>query len=191
MFLGLVYELLFNISLGYSVNDLVCDHDKKFVNNPIFFWCYIFYISKYHELLDTVFIVVKKRKLTFLHLYHHVLTLSLSWLGMSHSVTHQWIAAVLNTCIHIFMYSYYMLSTFGINPWWKRYLTTGQMIQFWMNIFGIIYWFYLNYNEGCSGSLFAEVSCLFGQITFFILFQNFYNQTYKSKTLDTSSKHKE
>lgn len=31
----------------------------------------------------------------------------------------------------------------GAKVWWKRYLTVGQMIQFWVNMIGICYWFVL------------------------------------------------
>lgn len=43
--------------------------------------CYIYFIAKITELLDTVFFVVRKkdRQITFLHLYHHTVMPLISW----------------------------------------------------------------------------------------------------------------
>jgi hypothetical protein len=41
----------------------------------------------------------------------------------------------LNSLVHVLMYSYYFLAALGPHMqkylWWKRYLTTFQMIQVW------------------------------------------------------------
>lgn len=43
-------------------------------NGRLEFLFYINYMFKVYELLDTVLLVLKKRPLTFLHVYHHCLT---------------------------------------------------------------------------------------------------------------------
>merc|ERR1712151_590951 len=39
------------------------------------FWVWAFYVSKYWELLDTVLLVIRKRPLSFLHVYHHAIVI--------------------------------------------------------------------------------------------------------------------
>ena len=40
---------------------------------------YINYLLKYYELIDTIFLCLKHRKISFLHGYHHPATLVLTW----------------------------------------------------------------------------------------------------------------
>jgi hypothetical protein len=39
---------------------LVCEQDRNPMKGPLFFWCYVFYLSKFHELLDSYLLVLKK-----------------------------------------------------------------------------------------------------------------------------------
>merc|ERR1711936_480758 len=48
--------------------------------NPVTaLWTWLFVLSKLPELGDTVFIVLRKQKLIFLHWYHHVTVLVYCW----------------------------------------------------------------------------------------------------------------
>lgn len=43
------------------------------------FWATMFVLSKVPELGDTIFIVLRKQPLIFLHWYHHATVLVYSW----------------------------------------------------------------------------------------------------------------
>lgn len=45
-------------------------------------WGNWFYVSKYYELLDTVFLVIRKRDLSFLHVFHHIAVVFTCWLAV-------------------------------------------------------------------------------------------------------------
>jgi hypothetical protein len=44
-------------------------------------WLFFFNVSKLFEFVDTVFIVLRKRPLMFLHYYHHIVTLGFCWVS--------------------------------------------------------------------------------------------------------------
>lgn len=42
----------------------------------------------------------------------------------------QWGGLLTNTAVHVLMYYYYFLTTQGVSPWWKKHITTFQIVQF-------------------------------------------------------------
>lgn len=97
--------------------------------------CYIYFICKLTELLDTVFFVLRKkdRQITFLHLYHHSCMPLIAW-GVTkyYPGGHGTFIGVINSFVHIIMYAYYFLSACGPEIqkylWWKKYITNLQMV---------------------------------------------------------------
>ena len=74
------------------------------------------------ELLDTVFMVVRRRfrQVSPLHVYHHSSMLLLSECGYT---KYSWpafaMALMLNSLVHVVLYLYYGLTGIGIRPDWK------------------------------------------------------------------------
>ncbi|XP_072779778.1 very long chain fatty acid elongase 4-like isoform X5 [Taeniopygia guttata] len=99
--------------------------------------CWWFFFSKVIELLDTVFLILRKKQeqVTFLHVYHHGSMLFNWWSGVKYVPGGQaFFVGMLNSFVHIFMYGYYALASLGPRMrrhlWWKRYLTILQLCQF-------------------------------------------------------------
>jgi len=87
----------------------MCDLTSEMANPWVFYFC----LSKIPELLDTVFIVLRKRPLIFLHYYHHVATLMYCWDAWGTQVQNGGWFAGMNLIVHSVMYSYYAACAFG------------------------------------------------------------------------------
>jgi hypothetical protein len=88
---------------------------------------------------------------------------------------------MLNTFVHIIMYTYYLLAAMGPKYqkylWWKKHLTTMQMIQFITVFFHTAQLFFIECN---FPKILAYIMC-FNSIMFLSLFSNFYIQVQCSK----------
>lgn len=92
--------------------------------------------------------------------------------------------ALLNSLIHVMMYSYYTLSLLKISCPWKRYLTQGQLIQFSTVLVYSAFTCYIHYKQ--KDGEFIHYACVgvqtFEMTSLFFLFMHFYSKTYKKKT---------
>jgi GNS1/SUR4 family. len=88
--IGISHSLISLLRSGYSMYDLYCGGDTL-LNNPhaiaLYNWCYLFYASKYYEFFDTLFLVLKKKPLSFLHVYHHASVVLICWLALHDEIT--------------------------------------------------------------------------------------------------------
>jgi len=154
-------------------------------------FCYIInYYFKYLELLDTVFLALKKKPLAFLHVFHHSATALLCYTQLNGKTSVQWIPISINLLVHVIMYYYYYATAGGARIWWKKYLTTLQISQFVIDLFAVYfgtysyyvanYWPHLPHMGSCAGT---ETAAVFGCAllsSYLLLFINFYIQTYKA-----------
>ncbi|KAB0802747.1 hypothetical protein PPYR_04933 [Photinus pyralis] len=154
--------------------------DELQITNAV--WWY--YVSKLLEFCDTFFFILRKKdqQLTFLHVYHHATMFSFWWIGIKWVPSGStFLPAMVNSAIHVLMYSYYGLSALGPHIaqylWWKKYLTILQMIQFTcaliLGINGI--------RTGCEFPLWMHYTLILYMISFIILFGNFYVKAYMEK----------
>ncbi|KAI8813367.1 GNS1/SUR4 family-domain-containing protein [Cladochytrium replicatum] len=92
-------------------------------------WSWLFYLSKYYEIMDTVILLVKGKRASLLQSYHHAGAIISMCLGRETAI---WIFVVFNSFIHTLMYFYYALMTIHIRPptLLKQSLTPLQISQF-------------------------------------------------------------
>lgn len=106
--------------------------DGRLWNAGLAYYGWLFYLSKFYEVLDTVIILAKGKKSSTLQTYHHAGAMMCMWAGIRYMASPIWIFALFNSLIHAMMYTYYTLTAISVPVpvRIKRSLTTLQIVQF-------------------------------------------------------------
>jgi len=145
------------------------------------FWVFAFMMSKFVELGDTLFLVVRKRNIMFLHWYHHVTVLLFTWYAVVSESSAGRYFITMNFFVHSLMYTYFALQTLNIKPplFVSMAITTLQILQMVGGIYLIFYTrMKLMANEPCHQT-FNVVNCglvMYG--SYFLLFVHFFVEAY-------------
>ncbi|KAF2231005.1 hypothetical protein EV356DRAFT_431106, partial [Viridothelium virens] len=103
-------------------------------NEGLAFWGWLFYLSKFYEVIDSFILVLKGKRSSTLQVYHHAGAMAAMWAGIRYMSPPIWMFVCVNSFIHTWMvsYGYYAVSALGyrVPIWFKRTLTTCQIMQF-------------------------------------------------------------
>ncbi|XP_047487575.1 elongation of very long chain fatty acids protein 6-like isoform X4 [Penaeus chinensis] len=178
-------ELLYVLN-NHGFHYSVCIPGPSFLDNRVGgFWNWMFTLSKVPELGDTVFIVLRKQPLIFLHWYHHVTVLLYAWYSYSDYIaTARWFVCM-NYLVHSVMYSYYALKAlkFRVPRWISMGITTAQLAQMVMGA-AVNIWAYQVKQAGneCHVSYDNIKISLLMYISYFVLFAHFFCRAYVVKS---------
>lgn len=176
-------DLIYSLS-HHGIHHSICDQSFVVANEVTRPWVFFFVISKVFELLDTVFVVLRKHPLIFLHWYHHISVLFYCWLSYRDSVsTSRWFV-VMNLFVHSLMYTYYAVRclNFKLPKQVSILITTLQILQmfiaFLVNIY--VFWQIQQGNE-CTTPISNVIISSIIYLSYFILFARFFRKAYLSK----------
>jgi len=167
MLIGVALESWRRIGSENDVLWLFCEeNDSSPATGALYYWSYIYYLSKYYELLDTAIQLARGKPPPnfLLHVYHHAAVLFMAWAWCDTKQSLQFIGLAFNTYVHVVMYSYFLQRTVtGKVPRWKSYVTLLQIIQFVVSMLCALSTLFLVYirKKECAG-----MSALWGNILF-------------------------
>eukprot|EP01126_Amoeba_proteus_P017365 TRINITY_DN1833_c0_g1_i1.p1 TRINITY_DN1833_c0_g1~~TRINITY_DN1833_c0_g1_i1.p1 ORF type:complete len:243 (+),score=28.91 TRINITY_DN1833_c0_g1_i1:338-1066(+) len=125
----LLYNTLTTKGWQYSI----CEPSTNwYLEPPYGFWVALFIYSKFPELVDTVFLVLRKKPVIFLHWFHHVTVLLYCWHAYHHQVAAGLWFATMNYSVHSIMYLYYFLMNAGFYKLMRPiapFITAIQLLQ--------------------------------------------------------------
>ena len=210
---------LFNLIRTRGVAEVVCGDTRTewLYDEPAGFWTWLFILSKLPELTDTIFIVLRKRKLLARHWYHHLTVMLFCWHSWGTQSTYGIIFAALNFTVHAVTYLFYFLAALELHP--SKFSGPLTFIQLMQMLIGSIVAFYVvihmtliepqemletalssrsldwNYNftsvvdltPGCKVNAGNALAGLAMYASYLGIFCNLFYQNFVSKTKTTSS----
>jgi len=177
-----VWQAMYSIYSIHGFKGTVCA-TEYFVNPVTNFWSMVFIWSKVPELIDTAFIVLRKRNLIFLHWYHHITVMIYSWYSFRDRLAGCQYYVSMNLCIHAIMYTYYSVVAMRIRipkPV-AMIITTLQTSQMFIGV-AIQYFIYKwRKDEWCHNHYYnmRAASIMYG--SYYILFAKFFLDAYVFK----------
>jgi len=144
-----------------------------------------YHLSKYWEYLDTVWLILNGKTLTFLHVFHHAVVAFTSWTWTRSDLRLAAGGVLFNTFVHVIMYYYYFACTIPSlkqTLWFKKYLTALQILQFITSLVfaAVLVAAHTNAGQGCVGWTAFVCSTAFN-VALLALFINFYHKSYNTK----------
>ncbi|CAF1268578.1 unnamed protein product [Didymodactylos carnosus] len=170
-----IIYVLYKHGFTYSI----CNNSNAF--GVTGFWTWAFCFAKLPELIDTVFIVLRKQPLIFLHYYHHATVLIYCWYSY-HDLTAsgRWFCSM-NSLVHAIMYTYYALRAlrFKIPRYVSMVITLLQLLQMIIGCYiNLKIWDIKKNGETCQVSDDNLKYSMIMYATYFLLFAHFFASAY-------------
>jgi len=182
-FVGVLGVMLDNGKTA-PISTLLCDPEEK-QQRGMEYWYYTFYLSKFVEYLDTIFLVIKAKGMMppensqyFLHIYHHAVTAAIVWCCMHFHFSTSWTGPLTNAFVHILMYGYYFLAECNLidRRLGGKFITPIQLIQFVFCIAVVVIETVWNFttNGGCKSNTNVIIFLFANYMIFFVFFVKVY-----------------
>lgn len=174
--LGAIYTAVPLLETSDPFHKFVCDISCH--NHSSARWILWFCVAKVVEYGDTIFLVLRKKPVIFLHWYHHLVTMAYCWYMCRYSHEFHcagWWFGFFNLSVHAIMYGYYGLAALGFKPRWSQLLTLTQILQM---AFGIYVLYLTTTCDGWERDIRGFTFGALMYLSYFILFIQIFVQKY-------------
>jgi len=181
-------QLLHNLMTLSFRNNLCMEPQITYGSGSSGLWVQLFILSKFPELIDTFFIVINKKRLIFLHWYHHITVLLYCWHSYVTTSPSGLFFVVMNYSVHAIMYGYYFLMAIKMKPKWLNamLITTTQISQMVVGVFITMFTFYyygtVDKDFPCKIEKENNIAALIMYGSYLILFAHFFVKRYFTAT---------
>ena len=165
----------------------VCTHASSYGCGAVGLFVALFIYSKFAELLDTLFLLLRRNPLILLHWYHHASVLLYCWHSYASRIgTGLWYASM-NYTVHALMYFYFGLTQCGprARQLAKRCSVFVTLLQLLQMVGGITVTvasaIYHHQGRTCYVSLANSILGLLMYLSYFVLFAKLFYDHYLSQ----------
>lgn len=173
---------------------VICDEEEELKQGQEH-WFWWFFISKFFEFIDTVFLILNRKHSPsagwYLQVYHHSTTASVAWVAWFYNVPNAWFGLMSNTLVHILMYFYFAVVVYD-----RRvrvighFVTYIQLIQFYCVVGSAFYsqFMTLVLDYKCDDSYLGRMYVTVIYASYLVFFLVFHKA--RTKTMKVASKKK-
>ncbi|GMR45028.1 hypothetical protein PMAYCL1PPCAC_15223, partial [Pristionchus mayeri] len=185
-------EEFFTTLTQKGVNVALCSSSNTFFHGSTGYYLWMYHIIRLFEFTDTLFIILRKQPLLFIHWYHHALTLYVSWFSYARPSPLSRFGIYANSIIHTVMYTYFFLraSKVRLHPLFAKVITAAQILQFVLVFWSIAQPTVMKFALGMECELDSEMLfwSWFMDISYLYLFIDFYRSKYSEKKVEKQRK---
>ncbi|KAF7828811.1 elongation of fatty acids protein 3-like [Senna tora] len=156
----------------------------------VFFWSYVYYLSRFLHMIRTIFSILRHRRLAFFHLFNHSISTFMSFIWLEFSQSFQVLAILFTTLVYSLVYGYRFWTAIGLRSACFPFVLNCQIVLLGCNLLSHVGVFLLHffYKGSCNGIgawiLNSVLNC-----AILFLFINFYFRMYLAKIRNTTLPH--
>uniref|UniRef100_A0A7N0T8K0 Elongation of fatty acids protein 3-like n=1 Tax=Kalanchoe fedtschenkoi TaxID=63787 RepID=A0A7N0T8K0_KALFE len=117
----------------------------------VFFWSYVFYLSRFLHMLRTCFTILRRRRLVFFQLFNNAILTFMTYLWLEYSQSFQVLAIFLTTAIYSVIYGYRFWTEIGLPGACFPFASDCRMVLLGCNLLCHVGVLAMHLLKGCNG----------------------------------------
>ena len=147
----------------------------------VFFWSYIYYLSRFFHMWRTVLTILRRRRLIFFQLFNHSISTLMSFLWLEFSQSFQVLAILFTTLMYSVIYGYRFWTAIGFRSACFPFVLNCQIVLLGCNLVCHIGVFLLHFFRGGCNGIGAWICNSIFNSAILLLFLNFYVKMHMGK----------